>query len=125
MVSLTFGLFTQVSRSGPLGPLVLLILITITWHCISICRNSNAIPDTVFLYFTFCYYDLHFTIIFKNYFVQPSYNIIILNILSFHSKMLKIYVYMISLCVSSDINIFRFTINIGEHRVIILRMLSC
>ena len=25
---------------------------------------------------------------------------------------------------SSDINIFRFTINIGEHRVIILRMLS-
>ena len=78
--------------------IILLILIIITWHCISICRNSNVIPDTVFLYFTFGYYDLHFTIIFKNSFVQPSYNIIILNILSFHSKMLKIYMYMISLC---------------------------
>ena len=26
MVSLTFGLFTQVSGSGPLGPLVLIVL---------------------------------------------------------------------------------------------------
>ena len=63
----------------------------------SVCRNSNVIPDIVFLYFAFCYHGLHLTIIFKDAFVQPFYNIIILNILSFHSKMLRIYIYMISL----------------------------
>ena len=104
--------------------IILLILIIITWHCISICRNSNVIPDTVFLYFTFGYYDLHFTIIFKNSFVQPSYYIIILNILSFHSKMLKnIHVHDIIMLLS-DISIFRFTINIGEHRVIVRGIMS-
>ena len=30
MMSLTFGLFTQVSGSGPLGPLVLLFYVSIT-----------------------------------------------------------------------------------------------
>ena len=64
----------------------------------SICRNPNVILDIVFLYFAFCYHDLHFTIIFKNSFFQPFHNIIIPKILSFHSKMLRIYMYMISLC---------------------------
>ena len=78
--------------------IILLQHIIITWHCISICRNHNIIFETVCLYLNFCYYDLHFTIIFKNSFVQPLYTIIIHNILSFHSKILRIYMYMQSLC---------------------------
>ena len=31
MMSLTFGLFTQVSGSGPLGPLVLIIFLDWDW----------------------------------------------------------------------------------------------
>ena len=46
MMSLTFGLFTQVSGSGPLGPLVLLELLPILTYTLSLpflqCSEDGA-----------------------------------------------------------------------------------
>ena len=42
MMSLTFGLFTQVSGSGPLGPLVLNIKI----HVIKLCNSKSNMSES-------------------------------------------------------------------------------
>ena len=49
MMSLTFGLFTQVSGSGPLGPLVLLAVPRRLF-----CFGSLVVLDVVFRYMLLC-----------------------------------------------------------------------
>ena len=47
MMSLTFGLFTQVSGSGPLGPLVLQNLAILTIYCIRACNEIGEMKVTL------------------------------------------------------------------------------
>ena len=66
MMSLTFGLFTQVSDSGPLGPLVFVYIRFMSWdgfpmylHCI---RSLRFLRVAVFFLTQtdiYCLYPLH------------------------------------------------------------------
>ena len=51
MISLTFGLFTQVSGSGPLGPLVChhILLFTCDQHVISMCCQNIVMSHLVLI----------------------------------------------------------------------------
>ena len=60
---LTFGLYTQVSDSGPLGPLVVLNPLKSNWHLAASCqlpiytnrRISIWLPFAGFLYSFYCF----------------------------------------------------------------------
>ena len=60
MMSLTFALFTQVSGSGPLGPLVYSV-IDVSMQLGLICRmltlkaSNKILQKTTFLFFTFIF----------------------------------------------------------------------